>query len=149
MSDHILSREGKHTPVHLADRPPSKDQDCMCKKGSSRGWASPVLVCSTLSSEPRISSKRHSQISPSAATVGWIICVIDCKWPNGAFFCTVLDLSYVHHMTSSCFFPFSPAFFSSHGQTLSTTDYSCTFFFSFDDEKAKLCSETSDITDKK
>jgi len=42
------------------------------------------------------------------------------------------------------FFAFSPAFFSNHNQLLSITDYSYTFL----DEKAKLSSEISNVTDE-
>lgn len=84
MSGPILSWERKHILAPSVDRPPNKDQDFM-HKGGRAAWASPEHASIILSSDMYISSKHCRQISPSASTVGWIIWVIDCRWPNVAF----------------------------------------------------------------
>lgn len=90
MSGHILSWEGNHILASSVDRPLNTDQDFMHKKGSSAQWASPEHASIILSSEMYISSKYCRQISPSASSAGWIICMIDCRWHNVAFVCIVL-----------------------------------------------------------
>lgn len=90
MSGHTLSWEGKHILASSVDRPLKRGQDFMHKEESSREWASPEPAGIILSSETYIPSKHCRQISPSASAVGWIICMINCRWPSVAFICTIL-----------------------------------------------------------
>lgn len=133
MSGHILSWEGKHILACSVDRPLNRDQDFMHKEESSTGWASREPAGIILSSETWIPSKHCRQISPSASAVGWIICMINCRWPSVAFICTILGsvMSTIWHVWKILSASFSPAFFRKLVQALSTIDYAYASFITF------------------
>lgn len=85
MSEHILSKEEKHTGSF--NRQTSQYRPGLDVQEGKQHW---VSFPRALISESHIASKCCSQTSPGASTVGWIICMIDCRSPGIAFLSSLL-----------------------------------------------------------